>query len=328
MKRKSTFIAIIFIALVLAPIALNKYYNYLLRPASTQKTEQIFVVKPGETVPEIAADLKEAGLIKNPFAFKLLVSQMGIAKTIQFGDFRLDPTMSSKEIATLLTHGAIDVWVTFPEGIRIEEQAQIVEEKLKFGQIENYNFDKREYIKEAEEGYMFPDTYLIARDAAAVDVAKKLRDTFTSKVEDQYLNKNTTKLTNKQIVIFASLLEREAKGDGQRAKIAGVIVNRLEAGMSLDIDATVQYAKGYDSATNKWWPQITVEDYKSVRSVYNTYLNPGLPPEPICSPGIASIKAALNPEKNNYYYYLHDSEGVIHFATTVEEHNENIRNFL
>lgn len=328
MKQRFQLIAIIFILLILAPVALNKYYDYSLKPVSSQKNEKIFVVKPDEPFTKIASGLKEQNLIKNSFAFKLLVSQMGISKNIQAGDFRLSGDMGAKEIATLLTHGAIDVWITFPEGQRIEQQAAKIEEKLKFGQNKDYQFDKKEYIKLSEEGYMFPDTYLIAKDASSVQIAKKLRDTFTTKVESEFLKNNQTFLSSKEVVTLASIIEREAKNDAERAKIAGVLMNRLNNNLPLQVDATVQYARGYDSSKNTWWPEISTSDYHDVKSPYNTYLFPGLPPGPICNPGIASIKAALSPEKNDYYYYLHDSRGNIHFAKTIDEHNDNIRKFL
>lgn len=286
------------------------------------------MVTPGQPITIIAQNLKDEGLIKNAFAFRLLVAQMGIGKTIQAGDFRLSPAMSSRDIALELTHGAIDIWVTLPEGMRIEEQADIIEEKLKFGSNESYNFDKQEYIKQAEEGYMFPDTYLIPKDATAEIIADQLRSTFKSKVEESIVGNSSTNSSLEEIVIMASLIEREAKTAQEKPIIAGIINNRLELAMPLQIDATVQYAKGYESSNDAWWPQITREDYKLVKSPYNTYLNPGLPPAAISNPGIDSIRAVLEPEETDYLYYLHDSEGKIHYATTVEEHNQNIQEFL
>ncbi len=252
---------------------------------------------------------------------------MGIGKSIQAGDFRLNPSMSSREIALELTHGAIDIWVTLPEGLRIEEQAETIEKELKYGGNQNYNFDKREYIKLAQEGFMFPDTYLIPKDATAQIVVDQLRATFTNKVEKSIIGNSKTKLSLQEIITIASLIEREAKTAEEKPTIAGIIMNRLELGMPLQIDATLHYAKGYDSSENTWWQQITLED-KKIKSPYNTYLNTGLPPGPISNPGIDSIRAALEPKETDYLYYLHDSEGNIHYATTLEEHNTNVRNYL
>ncbi len=253
---------------------------------------------------------------------------MGIGKAIQAGDFKLSPSMTSRDVAKELTHGAIDVWVTIPEGLRIEEQASKIEQKLKFGQNENYNFDKKQYISLAKEGYMFPDTYLIPKDATAQDVANRLLETFNQKVEESILKSAKTKLSNSEIVTLASLIEKEAKTSEEKPVIAGILLNRIKIGMSLQVDATVAWAKGYDTAKNTWWPQITTQDYKNVNSPYNTYLNTGLPPGPISSPGIDSIRAALEPADTPYLYYLHDSDGKIHYAKTAEEHNKNIKDFL
>lgn len=252
---------------------------------------------------------------------------MGIAKSIQAGDFRLSASMTSRRIAEELTHGAIDVWITIPEGLRLEEQAAKIEEKLNFGNS-ILAFDKKEYIKNAKEGYMFPDTYLIPKDASTTDVINRLSETFAIKTEKLLKSKNKTNLAEDEIIILASLIEREAKNDDERPVIAGILLNRIKSNLALQVDATVQYAKGYDSSQNTWWPQVSTDDYQKVKSPYNTYLSLGLPPGPICNPGIKSIEAALNPTQTEYYYYLHDTEGKIHYAETIDEHNENIRNFL
>jgi len=176
-RKKFLVFSILFVVLILAPIVLNQYYNYLLKSRSTQESFQIFIIKPGQPIAQIAKNLEKAGLVKNALAFRLLVAQMGIAKNIQYGDFRLSPNKTSREIAQELTHGAIDVWVTLPEGMRVEQQADLIESKLKVSSNDKYQFDKKEYIKLAQEGYMFPDTYLIAKDAAAkADVVVKEMD--------------------------------------------------------------------------------------------------------------------------------------------------------
>src|SRR3989338_3716965 len=254
---------------------------------------------------------------------------MGVAKNMQAGDFRFSPNMSAREIAQLLTHGAIDVWITLPEGLRVEEQAQIIENNLNFGANESFAFDKAEYIKIAKEGYMFPDTYLIPKDATAQDVAGKLEETFDAKVDEDFLEEGgKNNLSTDDVVILASLLEREAKTNEEKPIIAGILLNRLEAGMPLQVDATVQYAKGYDTAQNAWGPTVTVAEYQSVKSAYNTYLFVGFPPKPIANPGLESIKTAANPAQTDFFYYMHDREGKIHYAETDDEHQRNIEKYL
>lgn len=253
---------------------------------------------------------------------------MGIGKVIQAGDFRLSPHLSSREIAALLTHGATDVWITFPEGVRIEEMAQIIEAKLKTASNDQYNFDKDEFLKFAQEGYMFPDTYLIPKDATAQNIAARLRQTFDEKVDSKIFQKASHNLPEKEVVILASLIEREAKTNQEKPIIAGILQNRLNARLALQVDATVQYAKGYDTAKNTWWSQVSQEDYQAVKSPYNTYQIAGLPPQPLANPGLESIRAAASPAQTEYFYYLHDREGKIHYAKTIEEHNKNVREYL
>lgn len=328
MKKRLIIFAVFFVLLILTPILSSLAFNYLLKPATKSEEEQIFVITPGQPVKDIAQNLQEKKLIRSALAFRLLVSQMGISRNLQAGDFRLSPNMSSREVAEELTHGAIDIWITLPEGLRKEEQAQRIEEKLKIKQNDTYRFDKKEYIQKAEEGYMFPDTYLIPKDATASDIASRLRQTFNQKAGAILEKGQDNNLSPVEVLTLASLIEREAKTQEERPIIAGIIMNRLNIGMKLDIDATVRYSKGFDAASGSWWSAITQEDYKSVKSPFNTYLNAGLPPAPICSPGLESIQAAASPAKTDYLYYLHDSEGKIHFAKTVEEHNQNINKYL
>ena len=319
----------IFILLILAPIVANQYYKFQLQPKAKVGSPLIFVIKPGQSLPQIAQNLEEANLIKNALAFRLLVTRMGIAKNIQAGDFRLLSNMTSQEIANELTHGAIDVWVTLPEGLRVEEMAERIEAKLNFPQNDKYQFAKNEFTKLAQEGYMFPDTYLIPRDAAARDVVLKLKTTFDQKVTSKLLEKGkVNNLTPSEVIILASLVEREAKSNSEKPVIVGVLINRINSGVALQVDATVQYAKGYSVANNTWWPTVTTDDYGQARSPFNTYLFAGLPPQPIANPGLASIQAAAEPEDTDYFYYLHDEKGQVHYAKTIDEHNKNIKEYL
>lgn len=327
--KRPIFLATIVLIFVIIPALLYACYNFLLTPASNDETPQMFVVTPGQPLVQIAENLEEKKLVRNAIAFRLLVTQMGIGTNIQAGDFKITPNLTSREIAQLLTHGAIDIWVTFPEGTRLEEQAKILESKLQSGGNEGYVFDAREYLKLGKEGYMFPDTYLIPKDADAQFVAARLQDTFTQKVDDKILfggAKNN--LTRDQVVILASLIEREAITDEEKPIIAGILINRLKDGIALQVDATIQYAKGQDLAKKTWWAPVTQEEYVSVKSPFNTYLHTGFPPTAIASPGLEAIRAAAEPAETEYYFYLHDSKGKIHYAKTAADHAKNIQEFL
>lgn len=289
-------------------------------PVNAQdQTQKIFTVKPGQSIREIAISLRNDGLIKDTVLFFLLVKKLGIEGSIQAGNFRLSPSMTSEQIADNLTHGTEDIWVTIPEGKRAEEVAEILEKSLP-----TYDASwKAELIK--HEGYLFPDTYLLPAHADLPLVVSLMTNTFEEKYKT--IPVTATGLTKKDIVIIASLIEREAKHDSDRPLVSSVISNRLAIGMALQLDATVQYVLGYQPNQKNWWKKaITLQDL-TISSAYNTYKNPGLPPAPIANPGIAALKAAANPAKTNYLYYIADKNGINRYAKTLDEHNENIRKF-
>lgn len=314
MKKISVLISIILITLAAGTVWWANG-NAPVDPKS--ETSAVFVVNKGDGVREIANHLKEKDLIKSRIVFFLIVKQLRLDKKIQAGDFRLSPKMTATEIARNLTHGTLDIWITIPEGKRAEEIAEILKKEL-------LSFEPSwQSILKSNEGYLFPDTYLIPKDADINTIISIMKNNFNAKIKSIILSQNDTRL--REIIIIASLIEREALIDSEKPIIASVIANRLKDGMSLDIDATLQYIKGKDT-TGKWWSVPTIED-KKINSEYNTYRNTGLPPFPISNPGLSAIKAALNPEQSVYYYYIHDSKGNVHFAKTLEEHNQNIKKY-
>lgn len=288
------------------------------------KNSVIFAVKKGDGIREISAGLKAKGLIRSPVAFFLLIKQSGLDKGMQVGNYCLSPSMAMEEITQKLTHGGVcDISTTITEGLRASEIA----EKLKEN-IPTYDSSWISVLVE-NEGYLFPDTYRIPMDADINTIVKQMRDNFDLKYST--INVKNSKLTKSQIVILASIIEREAgKNDGpvEKQTIAGVLMNRLNAGIALQVDATIQYAKGKDPLTGKWWEPVTIEEYKSVKSDYNTYLFAGLPPGPISNPSLESLKAAANPADTNYMFYIHDKSGVVRFAKTSTEHGANIEKYL
>ena len=316
MKRLIIFLIVI----VLSAGALALWWkngNRAQDPAN--KSSQIFVVAKGEGVREIANSLKTKGLIKDPIVFFLQTKRLGLDKELEAGDFRLSPSMSLPDIIQNLTHGTLDIWVTIPEGIRAEEIANILKKD-----IPSYKPDWREILA-TREGYLFPDTYLIPRDTDINLIMSLLNNNFGNKYNG--VNAEKTILSQKEIVTIASLVEREAKFAQDRPLVASVILNRLDIGMKLDIDATVQYALGWEEDEKRWWKKnLTSADLK-ISSPYNTYRNAGLPPTPISNPGLSSILSVINPSKTNYLYYISDKSGHLHFATTIKEHNANIQKY-
>jgi UPF0755 protein len=317
MKR---LITVVILLVILAAGFFLWWQNGLLPANANDKTPKIFVVKNEEGVREIANNLKAAGLIRDPIVFFLYTRFEGLDKQLQAGDFRLNPAMSMTEVASNLTHGTLDIWITIPEGLRADEIADLLKAK-----DPNYNESWRPVL-DANEGYLFPDTYLIPRDADVNLIVTLMRDNFQKKY-DSVKNSKTTTLTDAQTIIVASIIEKEAMFEQDRPLVASVIMNRLNMGMALQVDPTVAYALGYQTDTKSWWKkELTFDDLK-IASPYNTYQNTGLPPTAISNPGLSSIQAALTPAKTDYLYYFSDKQGHLHFEKTVEEHNTDIQKY-
>lgn len=298
------------------------WWQYSISPVDpANKTPVIFVVVRGEGGKEIAADLSRQNLIHSPTGFYLLIKLLGIETDLQAGDFRLNKSMDARTIALELTHGILDVWVTTLEGWRVEEVASQL--------TKHVDIPEAQFLQYAREGYMFPDTYLIPRDATASAVVQMLLDNFNKKVTPVMReDAKKTGLTFAQTITLASIVEREGKTDTDRPVIAGILLNRIKLNMALQVDATLQYALGYQPFEKSWWKKELTDEDKKINSPYNTYANTGLPPGPIANPGLASIKAAIYPTDTDYLYYLHDKTGTVHFAKTIEEHDANIRKYL
>lgn len=281
------------------------------------KSEQVFVIPKGMAVRAIGNELKEQDFIKDPVVFFIYIKQQNLDQGIQAGSYKLMRSMSLPQIIEEISHGTVDVWVTIPEGYRAEEIAEVLE-----SEIPSYEASWISSLR-AEEGYLFPDTYLIPKDADVSTVISIFRNNFNLKVESLGLSSESSNIH--ELVTIASLIEREALRDDEKPLIASVIYNRLNDGMALDIDATLQYAKG--KVGDKWWTVPTGSD-RQIDSEYNTYKYPGIPPGPIANPGIEAIRAANSPASSDYYFYIHDREGNVHFSRTLTEHNQKVNQYL
>ena len=320
MKR---LLAPLLILIVVLVFGLVWYKEGVLPIDAKDQAAKIFVIQPGASVSTIARNLENEKLIRSRLAFYVLVKMTGLEKKIQYGDFRLTRQMSAYEIAQELTHGTLDVWVTIIEGMRTEEIARILSREL--------DVPESIFIAVAseKEGYLFPDTYLIPKGVSAEQVVAILEQNFNNKVDNQ-IRANLTKvgLSLSEGIILASLLEREAQSYADKQIVAGILLNRLEIDMALQIDASVQYALGYIAKEKSWWKQtLTLADLK-IDSPYNTYLYPGLPPGPIANPGLESILAVVNAKSSDYIFYLTDNEGKMHYSQTLEEHNQKVAKYL
>jgi|GEM_PF-350598 UPF0755 protein len=290
------------------------------------ETERFVVAIEGEEIGQVADDLLDKGFIKDKDGFiKAFAAKDG--EIVSPGGYRLSKAMSLAQISSILRNKPYMVWLVIPEGLRKEEIAKLLTDVLgwtaaqKEKWINTYTAMKFDYI----EGTYFPDTYLIPVDEDPLKVAERLQAKFNEKFAVYLPEFNSQNIKWTTGLTFASIVQREAANKADMPLIAGILWNRLEQGMALNVDATLQYVRG-DTGSG-WWAPLKLAD-KQTESPYNTYINKGLPPHPICNPGIAAIEATLNPTKTDCVYYLHDKDHVTHCAKTYEEHQENIEKYL
>jgi len=318
----------IFIFFALAAGGLFWWERNSEAPSTNSKLVDFLITK-GSSATVIANKLRATGLIKSPLAFRIYTQITGKAKKIPAGEFQLSPNLSLFKIVEELIKGPTEIWVTIPEGLRKEEIAERFTTALNKDEA-----FKAEFLNLAKdkEGHLFPDTYLFPKEISAAKIVEKMEATFEKKVDlsmQEEIKKGDLGL--EKTIILASLVERETKTDAERPIVAGILLKRLEIGMPLQIDATVQYVVSSLNCKNQinceWWPATTLNDRK-INSKFNTYKYAGLPPSPIANPGLSSIKAAVYPEESDYLYYLHDKKGEVHYAKTLEEHNANIKKYI
>jgi UPF0755 protein len=311
----------------------------LNRSVGSDTTPVRFTIAPGSTPRIIASDLYGAGLIADRDLFVDYVRANDIDVELEAGTYFLNRAQTLVEIAHALTDSRSS---QFPfrilEGWRIEEIAEIIDSNPYFG------FSGADFLAAVGpnapldpafanyagipsgaslEGFLYPDTYQLPAQVTPTMLRDILTQQFTQQVGTQLSTEAAAQgLSLYQVVTLASIIQREAVHSEEHPRIASVYRNRLRDGMRLEADPTVQYPIGHAGA---WWPQITLEDYRSVVSPYNTYLNFGLPPGPIANPGLSAILAAVHPEETPYYYFRAncDGSGYHTFSITFEEHIAN-----
>lgn len=309
----------------------------IFKPLDSSATTKIFEVSAGDNIETVANNLSSSNLIRSPLWFKVIGKVSDLPLTA--GRYELSASQTSWQIIQVLRLGlpiSEEIKVTLIEGWRIEEYAsKLIESGLLSSQEDFYRAlvqssldDKNPY----QRGFLFPDTYQFKKETPASVIVQRLFSNYKSRTAE-------LSPTYEQMVI-ASIVEREALYDEDRAQIAGVYFNRLRLGMKLDADPTVQFAKAnlanqdcvassFKSSCQilNWWPDLSRSDYQQVDDPYNTYLNSTLPATPIANPGLASIEAAVRPAEHDFLYFVTDSEGRAHFAKTLAEHQANIAKF-
>ena len=305
-------------------------YNYYSQCADPEGETVVFTVENGEHLPEIAERLEEQHLIKSALFMRIQAKLDKTENSFKSGQYSLSAAMTPRQIQNLIVAGTgINIKVTIPEGITLNRIATILEEAdlAKADEFIAAAHDKAllaQYFITADsaEGYIFPDSYLFQKGLSAKTVLSALLDTFYSKLESFY--PGWKELTPEEVyskVILASIVEREYRLPKEAPLIASVFYNRLEHDIALSSCATVEYI--ITEVQGKKHPEYITYDDLKIDSPYNTYLNRGLPPTPICNPGAVSLEAAFNPPETDYLYFLlKDPEtGEHYFSKRFSEHN-------
>ena len=343
-KKSSLILGLVVLILILFGFW---FYQQIYTPLNPEnKKEIVFNIEKGESLADISSNLKASGLIKSEFLFKLTAVIKRTQAKLQAGIYSLSPSMSISKILEKLNSGeTIKDKITIIEGWDLRDIGWYFENRGMFQAEELFEivgFPANDYSKNQDlplpkdfsqqfkflkeirqladknvslEGYLFPDTYEVKKGESLESIIKKMLKNFDQKVTEEL--KEEIKAQNKslyQVLIMASLLEKEVKSCQDRQIAAGILWKRLEAGWPLQVDATISYIVGKGSLN------LTKKDLK-IDSPYNTYKYYGLPLGPICNPGLESIKAAINYEQSDFWYYLTTPDGKTEFSKTLEEHN-------
>lgn len=323
-----------------AYLYLQQHQDELDAPASNDPTPVPFTIAPGELPTQVAERLQKLGLIQSAELFINLVKYRKVATKIQAGDYVLNRTMTPNEIVEALQHGlAKMIPITVRPGWRAEEIADYLatlgltqfnkDQFLKLVREGKFDYaflkDRPKNAPPSLEGFLFPETYNVPLDISNELLIDTMLKQFDQSVTTPLRQKAAAaKITLYEAVTLASIVEREAVAANERPIIASVFWNRIKKKMFLQSDSTAQYALGYQPATKQWWKSpVTIEELTAVKSPYNTYLNAGLPPGPICSPSLASIVAAIEPAQTDYLFFFSKGDGTHVFAKTYEEHLQN-----
>lgn len=312
-KRKTI---ILFVALF---IVLISFYTAIFKaPASFPKGD-IITIEEGATLTDIAQDMKEKNIVQSSLWLRNIIIMLNGERGVLSGDYFLKRPENVFTIAQRITTGNFGltfIETVIPEGSTSAEIAKILKSK-------SSSFDEEEFLNlvDGKEGYLFPDTYRFLPNVKAKEVVRILENTFVEKLTE--IEEDITKFEKPvdDVIIMASLLEKEARTTETRRTIAGILWKRLDIGMPLQVDAVFGYINGKNSF------QLTLEDL-DIDSPYNTYRYKGLPPTPIANPGLDSIRAAITPIETDYLYFLSDRRGNMHYSKTFEEHVRKKRLYL
>ncbi len=319
---KKLLIAVVVLAVLTGAVTLVAAYQYLTSAVSRDDT-LLYIIEPGTTLSEVAERLEAEGVIRHAGLFKILARLDGADRGINAGRYEIEPGMDAAEILDMLVSGRTTTnRVTIPEGLTVQETARILQvgigiDSTAFVGLAGDSAVAHALGVEANtlEGYLFPATYRFYPEMSAEEILKAMTDRFRSTFTEAYRARAAALgYTIHEIMTLASIVEQEARVAAERDTISGVFHNRLKRGMLLEADPTVKFGIGR--------PDMRLyEKHLTHPSPYNTYVHAGLPPGPICSPGEASIRAALYPVEVPYLFFVARGDGSHIFSITNREHN-------
>jgi UPF0755 protein len=328
MRRLIVFL--VALAALVAAVAGFYYARVDERYQGFDGTEQFVEISPGSGSRTIGRALAQAGVVRDELTFRMAVYLTGTSRELKAGEYRFAGPASPKEVARKLARGAVYLRpVTFPEGLTVKEMAGVFESRglgtaQSFVQAASDPAPIRALDSSARdlEGYLFPETYNLARRSKGPALIGLMTARFLDVFDDGFRKETETQgRTVREVVTLASLVEKETARPEERPVVAAVYLNRLRIGMGLQCDPTVIYAL---EKAGKYTGNLTRQDLR-FDSPYNTYRYAGLPPGPIAAPGKASLEAVLRPAKVDYLYFVSRNDGSHVFATTLAEHNRNVK---
>jgi UPF0755 protein len=307
---------------------INETRAVLRGPAEPPAT---VLVPPGASVDAIGRRLCALGLVRHPWVFRALVWQKGVGSSLQAGEYALEGPLSLDDLVTMMARGqVVRHELTVPEGKCLDDITEIVAARGLDGDAFQRAAREVSRIQDLDpeakdlEGYLFPDTYDVPQvEDAAQALTVRMVDRFRAVVAPHLAGLSLRRLTLRQLITLASIVELETARADERPRIAAVFLNRIEKGMPLQTDPTVIYAM---RKAGRWDGNIRKRDL-DIDSPYNTYRHPGLPPGPIASPGRESILAVLHPADSKDLYFVSRNDGSHQFSVTLEEHNRAVERY-
>lgn len=310
----------IYLLLFIATIAISAFniigsYFYLKGPLVEDK---IIVIEHGSSIHKISRQLKDEGVIKYPELFHVIAKFYAYKHTLKSGEYEFTSGITPYQVLQKLAQGRSVIHKFFiPEGLMVSEILNIISEEEKFsGKITD----------NIPEGYLMPSTYHFSRGDKRDKIIDMMRNDMSAAISEamEILPKDSPIKTRKDVLILASIVEKEAGNDAERQKVAAVFINRLKKGMKLQADPTVAY--GITEGKYKLDRPLSKKDLRTP-SPYNTYTIYGLPKGPICCPGKKSVMAVVTPEETKALYFVVDGSGGHVFSNTLKEHNQHVQNY-